>query len=122
VTVTDGSLTASEPFVLTVNGVNDPPHPQHHRGSHHCAGHVHTAPSRSSRDRSRHAGWFRRASSGYPAIQTLVPGASIVFGGSGRRTRTVCVTPAATVRRAWPRSILWSWIRPSSRLVDSRSP
>ena len=92
VTVSDGSLTASDSFVLTVNAVNDDPtisnlanlsidQDSNTGAIAFTVGDVETA-----------AGSLTL--SGSSANPTLVPDASIVFGGSGSN-RTVTVTPAA---------------------------
>jgi hypothetical protein len=92
VTVSDGALTASDPFVLTVNAVNDAPtisniadltvNEDTSTGPiAFTIGDVETAA----------ASLTVTAGSSNP---TLVPVANIVFGGSGAN-RTVTVTPAA---------------------------
>jgi hypothetical protein len=92
VTVSDGSLTASDPFVLTVTAVNDAPTISNLADQTitqdgaagpiaFTVGDVETAAA-------------SLTVSGSSSNPTLVPNANIVFGGSGA-SRTVTVTPAA---------------------------
>ncbi len=92
VTVSDGAMTASDTFVVTVNPVNDPP------------AITDIASQSILQNSSTPALGFTLADLETPAAsltltgassnQTLVPDANIVFGGSGSN-RTVTVTPAA---------------------------
>ena len=92
VTVSDGALTASDTFVLTVTPVNDPPtisdivnlsidEDEATGALPFDVGDVETAAA-------------SLTVSGTSSNTTLVPNANIVFGGSGAN-RTVTVTPAA---------------------------
>ena len=92
VTVSDGALTASDTFVLTVTAVNDAPTIQRHRESDDQRRRVdrgHRLHGGRRRDGGGESDGEREFSN-----TTLVPNANIVFGGSGAN-RTVTVTPAA---------------------------
>jgi hypothetical protein len=92
VTVSDGTLTASDTFVVTVNPINDPP------------AITDIASQSIVQNTSTSALGFTLADletaaasltvTGTSSNQTLVPDAAIAFGGSGS-SRTVTVTPAA---------------------------
>src|SRR5439155_205538 len=92
VTVSDGQLSASDSFVLTVNAVNDPPTISNIADQS-------TAPGTTVGPIGFTVGDVETAPgslilSGTSSNPTLVPDGNIVFGGSGT-SRTVTVTPAA---------------------------
>src|SRR5207247_520183 len=92
VTVSDGQLSASDSFVLTVNAVNDPPTISNIADQSTAAGTAVGPIGFSVGDMETAAGSLTL--SGSSANPTLVPNGNIVFGGSGT-SRTVTVTPAA---------------------------
>ncbi len=91
ITVSDGSLTASDSFVLTVNSVNDPPTisdiPNQVINENTSTGPLGFAVG----DVETAAGSLTLAKGS--SNPSLVPAGNIVFGGSGA-ARTVTVTPA----------------------------
>jgi glucose/arabinose dehydrogenase len=92
VTVSDGSLTASDPFVLTVNAVNDAPTISNIADQTVSQGTATGALAFTIGDAETAASAL--TVSGSSSNPTLVPNGNIVFGGSGAN-RTVTVTPAA---------------------------
>jgi hypothetical protein len=93
VTVSDGSLTASDTFVLTVTAVNDPPFISDIPNQTTIVGNAVTAAFTVADVESGAAPLTLAGSSSNTAI---VPNAGITFGGSGA-ARTVTVTPGQTV-------------------------
>ncbi|MCX7803962.1 MAG: Ig-like domain-containing protein, partial [Planctomycetota bacterium] len=91
VTVSDGSLTASDTFVLTVNPVNDPPTisdiPDQVTSEDTPIGPIAFTVGDIDNDPSA------LTVAGASSNAVLVPSANIVFGGSGT-SRTVTITPA----------------------------
>ena len=92
VTVSDGALTASDTFVLTVNAVNDAPTISNITDKTASEDGTTGAISFTVGDAETAAGSL--VVSGGSSNTALVPSANIVFGGSGAN-RTVTVTPAA---------------------------
>ena len=92
VTVSDGSLSASDTFVLTVNAVNDVPTISSISNQFIAPGGNTGALAFTVGDAETAAGSL--VVSGTSSNTTLVPNANIVFGGSGAN-RTVTVTPTA---------------------------
>ena len=91
-TVSDGALTASDTFVLTVNAVNDAPTISDIANQTTTANTATGPLSFTVGDVETAAGSL--TVSGSSNNTTLVPNGNIVFGGSGAN-RTVTVTPAA---------------------------
>ncbi|HXJ76522.1 MAG TPA: Ig-like domain-containing protein, partial [Candidatus Dormibacteraeota bacterium] len=91
-TVSDGSLTASDSFVLTVTPVNDPPTISNIPDQTTAVGTAVGPIAFTVGDVDTAAAGLTLT--GSSSSQTLVPDANIVFGGSGS-ARTVTVTPVA---------------------------
>ena len=91
-TVSDGTLTASDAVVVTVNAVNDPPTISNIADQSTGLGTPAGPLSFTVGDVETAAGSL--TVSGSSSDPTLVPNGNIVFGGSGS-SRTVTVTPAA---------------------------
>ena len=92
VTVSDGSATASDTFVLTVNAVNDAPTISNIADQSTPENTAKANIAFTVGDTETAAGSL--TVSGSSSNTTLVPNANITFGGSGA-SRTVTVTPAA---------------------------
>ncbi len=92
-TVSDGTGTASDTFVLTVNAVNDPPTISDIANQSTTTGTAVGPLSFTIGDVETAAASLTVSATS--SNLTLVPTASIVFGGSGA-ARTVSVTPAAS--------------------------
>src|SRR5262245_19112777 len=92
VTVSDGQLTASSAFQVTVNPVNDPPTITSIANQTTAAGIAVGPLNFTVGDPETVAASL--TVSGVSSNPTLVPGGNIVFGGSGG-ARTVTITPAA---------------------------
>jgi hypothetical protein len=92
ITVSDGSLSASDTFVLTVNPVNDSPSISNIADVTIAENTSTAAIAFTVNDVEEPAGLTLSASS---TNTSLVPLANILFGGSGT-SRTVTVTPAAS--------------------------
>jgi subtilisin-like proprotein convertase family protein len=92
VTVSDGQLSASDGFLLTVNAVNDPPTISNIANQSTSAGTAVGPISFTVGDVETAAGSL--VLNGSSSNPTLVPDGNIAFGGSGT-SRTVTVTPAA---------------------------
>jgi len=92
ITVSDGTLTASDAVVVTVNAVNDPPTISNIADQSTGVGTPVGPLSFTVGDVETAAGSLTVSSSS--SNPTLVPNGNIAFGGSGS-SRTVTVTPAA---------------------------